>query len=199
MQAFTKLWWIDCRDVDPVRGALLRSNADLWYSLVKKALVENRRNERHPCNWAELAVCLGRNPTGVWRLLKGKINGTLDDLRSLASILQIPLKKFFLGERIRLTLATDFICGKETCRDEAKAYVVYREVHPVAENGVEMCYVQEVFKNVHGFKDIAEVKSSIEKVANYLEPELKKAYTDLVPKRELWARQKIHRRDTRHA
>ena len=170
-----------------MRHALRASDAELWMSRVREALNKNREDGRLPRTIADLATRLGRNLAGVMHILHGQTGASLDDLRRLASILKIPLKKFFCDERTRLTRATAFLCGKETTRDDsgAMAYVVYMEVHPVAENSdLETRYVQQVFKTVHGFKDIAELKSSIEKVARCLEPELKKAYDNLLRKRE---------------
>ena len=53
--AFVVDWWIEYRDVNPVRRAFRRTDVQHWRPLIEKALKRNKELRRSPSTLAALA------------------------------------------------------------------------------------------------------------------------------------------------
>ena len=134
--AFVVDWWIEYRDVDPVRRAFRLTDVQHWHPLIDDALERNKELHRSPSTWTALADRLGRNSSNIYRLFtSGESGPSIDDLRSVASILGLPVTDFWMSDRDRIAKAAWTLCRGEAKLVETTAYVVYRrETDPAVED-----------------------------------------------------------------
>jgi hypothetical protein len=184
--AFAVAWWIEYRDVDPVRRALRLTDVEHWHPLIKNALDRNKELRRSPSTWAALADRLARNPTTIWRTFgSGECEPSNDDLRSLASILGLPVTDFWISDRDRIAKAAKTLCSGKVNLLETTAYVVYRERGPAVEDSqLDQRCLREVIRIVQQINTVQNAESSIWNVARCLEPSLADSAQESLKKRE---------------
>jgi transcriptional regulator with XRE-family HTH domain len=184
--AFAVAWWIDYRDVDPVRRAFRLTDVQHWQPLIEKALARNKDQRRSPSTWAALADRLGRNASNVWRIYKsGQSEPTIDDLRSIASILDLPVTDFLMCDRDRKAKAARTLCRGGADLVETTAYVVYRETGPAIEDSqLDPRCLRDVIRIVQQIRTVQNAESSIWNVARCLESSLQDAMNNSLKKRE---------------
>jgi hypothetical protein len=184
--AFAVDWWIDYRDVDPVRCAFRRTDVEHWHPLIEKALDRNKELRRNPSTWAALADRLGRNMSNIYRIYtSGEGEPSNNDLRSLASILGLPVTVLWMSDRDRIAKAAKTLCRVGVDLVETTAYVVYRETGPAVEDGqLDQRCLREVIRIVHQISTVQSAESSIWNVARRLESSLAEALEKSLPKRE---------------
>jgi hypothetical protein len=184
--AFAEDWWIKYRDVDPVRRALRLTDVQHWHPLIEKALERNKELHRSPNTWAALADRLGRNASNIYRTFtSGESEPSNDDLRSLASILGLPMTAFWMSDRDRIAKAARILCKGEANLVETTAYVIYRETGPAIEDSqLDPRCLREVIRIVQQISTVQSAESSIWKVVRCLESSLKEAQNNSLKKRE---------------
>jgi hypothetical protein len=185
--AFAVDWWIEFRDVDPVRGAFRRTDVEHWGRLIEETLKSNKKLGRSPSTQAALADRLGRHASNLIRVfMTGKSEASVDDLRSIAMILDLPVTAFWMSNRDRIAKAARILCVGGANLGETMAYVIYRETGSRVEDSRrldERC-LREVLKIVQQIRTIQDAESSIWKVARCLESSLKEAQDYLWDKQE---------------
>ena len=78
---------------------------------------------------------LGRNASNFHRAFRsGESGASIDDLRSVASILGLPVTDFLMSDRDRIAKAARTLCRGGAALVETTAYVVYRETGPAVED-----------------------------------------------------------------
>src|SRR5262249_46481525 len=128
-------WWIEYRDVDPVRRAFRLTDVQHWHPLIDATLQRNKELRRSPNTWTALADRLGRNASNVYRTFtSGESEPSNDDLRSIASILGLPVTAFWMSDRDRIAKAARTLCRGGADLVETTAYVVYGETRPAVED-----------------------------------------------------------------
>jgi hypothetical protein len=184
--AFAVDWWIDYRDVDPVRGAFRLTDAQHWFPLIAMALKRNKELRCSPSTLEALADKLGRNVSNIFRVYKkGESEPSMDDLRSLASILNIPETDLWMNTRDRKAKAAWTLCKGRAELVETTAYVVYRESAPAVEDGqLDPRYLREVIRIVPQISTVQRAESSIWNVAQCLESSLANSAQESLRKRE---------------
>jgi hypothetical protein len=184
--AFAVDWWIMYRDVDPVRRALRQTDVQHWHPLIEKALERNKELRRSPSTFAALAERLARDPTSIYRIItSGKSGASIDDLRSIASILGLPVTAFWMSDRDRIAKAARTLCRGGAGLVETTAYVIYRETGSAVEDSqLDPRCLQEVIRIVQQISTVQNAESSIWNVARCLEPSLKEALNKSLYKRE---------------
>jgi hypothetical protein len=184
--AFAVDWWIDYRDVDPVRRAFRLTDVQHWQPLIEKALERNKELRRSPSTWAALADRLARNASNVYRKYRsGESELSYDDLRSIASILSLPVAAFWMSDRDRIAKAARTLCRGGAALVETTAYVVYRETGPAVEDSqLDPRCLREVIRIVQQISTVQNADSSIRNVAQCLESSLKEAQNKSLIKRE---------------
>ena len=184
--AFAVAWWIEYRDVDPVRRAFRRTDVQHWHPLIDATLQRNRELRRTPSTLAALADRLGRNASNVFRTFtSGESAPSNDDLRSIASILGLPMTAFWMSDRDRIAKAATTLCRGGANLVETTAYVVYRETGPAVEDShLDPRCLREVITIVQEISTVQNAESSIWNVARCLESSLKEALNNSLNKRE---------------
>jgi transcriptional regulator with XRE-family HTH domain len=183
--AFTVDWWIEYRDADPVHTALVMADALHFLPLVDTALADNKARGKDPWTKAALAKRLGRNPSNVWRLLSGESEPSSHDLRSIASILAIPVAELFPSEQDRIAKAAEYLCNKRVGYVDSMAYAAYRLASADGENGhLDSRALHEVIRAVKEIVNMGNAEMAVRKVATILEPHLDKACRNAMRKRE---------------
>jgi hypothetical protein len=184
--AFVVDWWIEYRDVDPVRHAFRLTDVQHWHPLIEKALERNKELRRGPSTWTVLADRLGRNASNVYRTYtSGQSEPTIDDLRSIASILGLPVTAFWMCDRDRKAKAARTLCRGGADLVETTAYVVYRETGPAVEDSqLDPRCLRDVIRIVQQISTVQNAESSIWNVARCLESSLKEAQNNSLKKRE---------------
>jgi hypothetical protein len=184
--AFAVDWWIDYRDVDPVRRAFRQTDVQHWHPVIEKALERNKELRRSPSTWTALADRLGRNASNIYRLFtSGESEPTNDDLRSIASILSLAVTDLWMSDRDRIAKAAKTLCKGRAHLVDTTAYVVYREIGPAVEDSqLDPRCVREVIRIVQQISTVQNAESSIWNVARCLESSLADSLQNSLKKRE---------------
>jgi transcriptional regulator with XRE-family HTH domain len=179
-------WWIEYRDVDPVRRAFRLTDVEYWHRLIEKTLEKNKELHRNPSTWTALADKLGRNISNIYRIFtSGESKPSIDDLRSIASILGLPVTDFLMNDRDRNAKAAKILCREKVELFEITAYVVYRQTGPTVEDGqLDPRCLRELIGFVQQISTVQSAESSVWKVARCLESSLKEAQNNSLKKRE---------------
>jgi hypothetical protein len=154
--------------------------------LVEATLERNKELRRSPSTWAALADKLGRNASNIYRIItSGESKPSIDDLRSLASILGLPVTDFLMSDRDRIPKAARTLCRGRVDLVETTAYFVYRETGPAVDvSQLDPRCLREVIRIVQQMSTVQNAESSIWKVAQCLEPSLVEAQKKSLEKRE---------------
>jgi hypothetical protein len=154
--------------------------------LIEEAFERNKELHRSPATWTALADRLGRNLSNIHRIYKaGEGDPNINDLRSLASILGLPVTDFLMNDRDRKAKAARTLCKGEANLVETTAYVVYRETGPTVEDDqLDPRCLRDVISIVHQISTVQSAESSILNVARCLEPRLADALRSSLKKRE---------------
>jgi hypothetical protein len=184
--AFVVDWWIDYRDVDPVRRAFRLTDVQHWHPLIDATIQRNKELRRSPSTWTALADRLGRNASNIHRLFKsGESEPSIDDLRSIASILSLSVTDFLMNDRDRIAKAAKTLCRGRAHLVETTAYVVYRETGPAVEDSqLDPRCLREVIRIVKQISTVQNAESSIWNVARCLESSLADSAQNSLKKRE---------------
>src|SRR5436309_2521654 len=109
--ALSECWWIRFRDVEPIRGALLKAHGPYFDKVVRDALENNKVHDRKPTGVTGLANALGRDPSSIHRALNGKTELTREDICAFASALGLKPGDLFLREEEKIARATSCLCN----------------------------------------------------------------------------------------
>ena len=130
---------------------------------------------------------LGRNASNFHRAFRsGESGASIDDLRSVASILGLPVTDFLMSDRDRIAKAACTLCRGGAKLVETTAYVVYRrETDPAVEDSqLDPRCLREVIRIVQQISSVQNAEYSIWNVARCLESSLKEAQNNSLKKRE---------------
>jgi hypothetical protein len=187
--AFFVDWWINYRDVDPVRRAFRRADVEHWHPLIDATLKKNKELHRRPSSWIALAHILGRDPTTVFRIYKsGESEPRTDDLRSIAMILGLDVTDFLMTNRDRIAKAAKILCKGKVQLFETTAYFVYREKGSADEDiQLDPRRLREVISIVKQIGTVQKAESSIRNVGRCLESSLQEAQNKWLRKHERYS------------
>ena len=129
---------------------------------------------------------LGRNASNFHRAFRsGESGASIDDLRSVASILGLPVTDFLMSDRDRIAKAAKWLCKGGADLVQTTAYVIYRETGPAIEDSqLDPRCLREVIRIVQQISTVQSAESSIWKVVRCLESSLKEAQNNSLKKRE---------------
>jgi hypothetical protein len=124
--------------------------------------------------------------SNVFRLYtSGEGKPSYDDLRSIASILDLPVADIWMSDRDRIAKAARTLCRGGADLVETTAYVVYRETRPAVEDSqLDPRCLREVIRIVQQISTVQNAESSIWNVARCLESRLVEALKKSLKKRE---------------
>jgi hypothetical protein len=184
--AFAVDWWIDYRDVDPVRRAFRLTDVQYWHPLIQDVLESNKKLRCNPSSWLELAERLRRDPTTIFKNVRaGTSQLSYFDLRSIATILNLPPTALWMSDRDRISKAAHTLCSGEANPHETMAYYLYREARPAVEDSqLDPRGLREVIRIMQQISTVQNAEYLIWKVAQCLEPKLVEAMKKSLIKRE---------------
>jgi hypothetical protein len=175
-------WWVQWRDVDPVRSALLAAHALHFDRVLQKELRQNKSKKRSPASYHDLAKLLGRDVASLFRWREGETELGRLDIDAVADSLGLPAGRLFPLQETKIGAAASILCDYpiETYPQiglKSRAYAAYRLAGPVACNGE---LDQETMMKVAATIDprracTGSVKDWIWEVVHKLEPALEQA------------------------
>jgi hypothetical protein len=183
--ALNELWWVQWRDVDPVREALLAAHALHFERILQHELRKNKKKKRSPQSFHDLANLLGRDVASLFRWREGETEMSRMDVDAVADSLGLPAGSLFPQREAKIAVAASILCDypvKTYPEIELKplAYAAYRIAGPVPCNGE---LDQETMVKVAATIDArgacnGRVKDWIWEVVYKLEPKLERASFD---------------------
>ena len=138
--ALNESWWVQWRDVDPVRYALLSAHALHFERILRQKLRQNKNKKRSPQSFANLAYLLGRDPASLFRWKVGETEMNRLDIDAVADALGLPAGNLFPPRETKIALAASVLCHYPTASYpeiglKPRAYAAYRVVGPVRCHG----------------------------------------------------------------
>jgi hypothetical protein len=138
--ALQELWWVQWRDVEPVRSALLAAHALHFDQVLTRQLRKNQKRKRLPDSYIGLAHLLGRDVASLFRWREGQSEMTRMDVDAVADSLDIRAGILFPSPITKIALAASYLGGYSLegypgIAVEPRAYAAYRLAAPAVQNG----------------------------------------------------------------
>jgi hypothetical protein len=138
--ALNESWWVQWRDVDPVRSALRAAHALHFDRLLQQKLQQNKRKKQRPGSYHDLANLLGRDVASLFRWREGETEMGRMDVDAVADSLGVPAGRLFPPRETKIAVAASILCDYsiETYPQiglKPRAYAAYRLAGPVPCNG----------------------------------------------------------------
>jgi hypothetical protein len=138
--ALNELWWVQWRDVDPVRDALIGAHALHFERILQQKLRLNKKKKRSPQSFHDLANLLGRDVASLFRWREGETEMSRLDIDAVADSLGLPAGSLFPPRETKIAVAASILCDYPAepypkIGLKPRAYAAYRIDGPIRCNG----------------------------------------------------------------
>jgi hypothetical protein len=180
--ALNDRWWVQWRDIDPVRSALLGAHAFHFDRVLQQRLQQNKCKKESPESYHDLANLLGRDVATLFRWREGETEMGRMDIDAVADSLGLPAGDLFPPRETKIAVAVSILCdypieAYPEIGFKPRAYAAYRLAGPIRCNGeLDQQMMAKVAAAIDARRaSTGSVKDWIWEVVYKLEPELERA------------------------